>query len=68
MILIHSEFHEHKKASTDKMTSPVEWVKFFEGAEIPHVTALEYAVTFADQRISFDMLADLDKVNQVSSN
>jgi len=46
------------------MTSPVDWVKFFEGAEIPHVTALEYAVTFADQRISFDMLADLDKVSQ----
>jgi hypothetical protein len=48
------------------MTSPLEWVKFFEGAEIPRVSALEYAVTFADQRMSFDMLTDLDKVNRES--
>ncbi len=37
------------------------WVKFFKNASIPNQFANVYASKFNDNRIRFDMLADLDR-------
>ena len=44
------------------MTAPSEWVKFFEDANIPTADATKYGVSFAENRISMNMLGDLNKV------
>jgi len=44
------------------MTAPSEWVKFFEDAKIPKADATKYGVSFAENRISMNMLGDLNKV------
>ncbi len=46
------------------MTSPGEWIQFFENAKIPHPGATKYGVAFAENRISMSMLDDLNKVEQ----
>jgi hypothetical protein len=42
-------------------TSASEWVRFFEDASIPKAAAAEYAVAFCENRISKQMLGDLNK-------
>ena len=37
------------------------WIKFFEDSGIPAGEATNYAITFTDNRISPDMLLDLNK-------
>jgi hypothetical protein len=44
------------------MTAPSEWVQFFEDANIPKEDATKYGVSFAENRISMNMLGDLNKV------
>jgi hypothetical protein len=44
------------------MVSTSEWNRFFVGAGIPRSIAAQYAVTFNENRINFDMLMDLNKV------
>ena len=44
------------------MTSTSEWIKFFEAAGIPSSISLTYAVAFHDNRISLNILGDLNKV------
>ena len=51
--------------SGSKMTAPSEWVKFFEDANIPKADATKYGVSFAENRISMNMLGDLNKVNKI---
>ena len=48
------------------MTAPSEWVTFFEEAGIPHSVATKYGVSFSENRISMNMLGDLDKVSYYS--
>ena len=45
------------------MASTQEWNKFFLEAKVPKDAAARYAVTFNRNRISFDMMLDLDKVS-----
>jgi len=47
------------------MTSPGEWIQFFENAKIPHPVATKYGVAFAENRISMSMLDDLNKVVKI---
>ena len=44
------------------MASKSEWNEFFLDAKIPKDIAARYAVNFYKNRMSFDMLADLNKV------
>ena len=44
------------------MASKSEWNEFFLDAKIPKDVAARYAVNFYKNRMSFDMLADLNKV------
>ena len=44
------------------MASKSEWNEFFLDAKIPKDIAVRYAVNFYKNRMSFDMLADLNKV------
>ena len=44
------------------MASTSEWNQFFLDAKIPRDIAAEYAIRFRENRISFDMLMDLNKV------
>ena len=45
------------------MASKSEWNNFFMDAKIPKDVAARYAVNFYKNRMSFEMLADLNKVN-----
>ena len=45
------------------MASKSEWNDFFLDAKIPKDVAARYAVNFYKNRMSFDMLSDLNKVN-----
>ena len=45
------------------MASKTEWNEFFLDAKIPKDVAARYAVNFYKNRMSFDMLSDLNKVN-----
>lgn len=45
------------------MGSTKEWNNFFLDAGIPKTVAARYAVTFSDNRMSFEMLMDLNKVS-----
>ena len=45
------------------MASKSEWNNFFLDAKIPKDVAARYAVNFYKNRMSFEMLADLNKVN-----
>ena len=45
-----------------KMASTREWITFFQDARIPRSAAAQYAMTFTENRISMDMLMDLNKV------
>ena len=44
------------------MASKERWVEFFTEARIPPGAAKQYAKAFDDNRISTDMLMDLNKV------
>ena len=50
------------------MGSTKEWNNFFLDAGIPKTVAARYAVTFSDNRMSFEMLMDLNKVSTVWSS
>ena len=54
---------KHPKTGVFKMTSTSEWNEFFLDAKIPKDVAFLYAENFYKNRMSFDMLADLNKVN-----
>ena len=43
-----------------------EWICFFQEARIPRTAAAQYAMTFVENRISMDMLLDLNKVSELS--
>lgn len=43
------------------MASTREWITFFQEARIPRSAAAQYAMTFTENRISMDMLMDLNK-------
>ncbi len=45
--------------------STSEWKRFFIEANIPAKVAEQYAVTFHNNRMNFEMLADLNKVKNV---
>ena len=47
------------------MVSTREWTNFFQEAQIPRSAAAQYAMTFAENRITMDMLMDLNKVNNL---
>ena len=40
-----------------------EWISFFQEARIPRTAAAQYAMTFVENRITMDMLLDLNKVS-----
>ena len=40
-----------------------EWMCFFQEARIPRTAAAQYAMTFIENRISMDMLLDLNKAS-----
>ena len=44
------------------MSSTSKWNRFFLDAKIPKDIAAKYAIRFQENRISFDMLMDLNKV------
>ena len=49
------------------MASKERWVEFFTEARIPPGAAKQYAKAFDDNRISTDMLMDLNKVQYSST-
>ena len=51
-----------ESTSSFKMTSTSEWIHFFEEAGIPGNVAASYAVAFSENRMSFNILGDLNKV------
>ena len=40
-----------------------EWISFFQEARIPRTAAAQYAMTFVENRITMDMLLDLNKAS-----
>ena len=42
-----------------------EWISFFQEARIPRTAAAQYAMTFVENRITMDMLLDLNKVSTI---
>ena len=55
-------FDFKSRGSSAKMASTREWITFFQEARIPRSAAAQYAMTFTENRISMDMLMDLNKV------
>ena len=43
-----------------------EWICFFQEARIPRTAAAQYAMTFVENRITMDMLLDLNKASNYS--
>ena len=46
-----------------EMISTREWISFFQEARIPRSAAAQYAMTFTENRITMDMLMDLNKAS-----